>query len=101
MEFWTDRSMNVANKPLLVASPAKDRFGAVRTLWFVLYNCSFGPMTFEGPTYKEGLKVTYMATALMSDVDEKGDSLGGTYKSVGRMINAPANALWSSKPASI
>lgn len=101
MEFWTDRSMNVANKPLLIAMPSKDHLGDVRTLWAVLYNCSFGPITFEGPAYKEGLKVTYMATALMSTVDETGASLGGTYKSVGRLISGPANAQWSAKPASI
>lgn len=101
MEFWTDRSMNVSNKPMLLAMPAKDSLGAVRTLWFVLYNCSFGPLTLEGPAYKEGLKVTYMATALMSTVDETGATLGGTYKAVGRMISAPANAQWADKPATI
>lgn len=101
MEFWTDRSMNVANKPMLVATPAKDRLGAVRTMWIVLYNCSFGPITFDGPAYKDGLKVTYAATALMSTNDETGTSLGGTYKAVGRLINAPANAQWSDKPAEI
>jgi len=101
MEFWTDRSMNVSNKPMLVATPAKDRNGAVRTLWFVLYNCSFGPLTFEGPAYKDGLKISYAATALMSEKDEKGQSLGGNYKAVARMINAPANAAWGDKPGDI
>ena len=92
-EFWTDRSMNVAAKPMLIAMPAKDSAGTVRTLWIVLYKCTFGPITFEGPSYKEGLKVSYRATALMSDTDEKGASLGG-YKAVGRIVSAPANAAW-------
>lgn len=100
MEFWTDRSMNVPYKPMLVASPAKDKDGVVRTSWIVLYKCSFGPFTFDGPSYKDGLKVNYMATALMSDKNEKGVSLG-TYKSVGRLVSGPANALWSAKPASL
>lgn len=99
-EIWTERSLNVANRPMLVACPSKDKFGAVRTLWFVLYNCSFGPITFEGPAYKEGLKISYTATALQSERDETGTDLGG-YKAPARLVSGPANATWAEKPSDI
>ncbi len=101
VEFWTDRSMNVQTRPIMVAIPSKDKDGAARSMFAVLYKCSFGPIVFDGPAYKEGLKVSYTARILQSDNDEAGASLGGTYKAPGRLISAPANVSWSDKPTGI
>jgi hypothetical protein len=88
VEIWTDRGMNIAAKPVLIRMPSKDHLGAVRTLDIVLYRVQFGPITFDGPVYKDGLKVNYSGRALLSTVDETGASLGG-YKAVGRLISRP------------
>lgn len=88
IEIWTDRSMNIPARPVLVRMPSKDHLGAVRTLDIVLYRVQFGPITFEGPVYKDGLKVNYTGRALLSTVDETGADLGG-YKAVGRLVSRP------------
>lgn len=88
VEIWTDRSFNVSPKPVLIRMPAKWSDGTVRTLEIVLYKVQFGPITFDGPAYKDGLKVNYTGRALLSDVDEAGASLG-TYKAVGRLVDRP------------
>lgn len=86
LEPWTDRSMNVAPKPMLIRMPSKDADGNVRTLEFVLYKVQFAPISFDGPVYKDGLKINYSGRALLSSNDETGQSLGG-YKSIGRLIS--------------
>jgi len=92
IQMWTDRSMNVAPKPMLVRMPAKDANGNPVTLDFVLYKVQFQPITFTGPKYKTGLKVGYSGRALMSANDETGTPLSTNYpvpsgtKAVGRLI---------------
>lgn len=88
IEMWTDRSFNVSPKPVLIRMPSKDHLGNVRTLDIVLYRVQFGPFTFDGPVYKDGLKINYTGRALLSSTDEKGQPLGG-YRAVGRMISRP------------
>ena len=88
IEMWTDRSFNVSPRPVLIVVPSKDSDGAVRDLSFVLYRVQFGPFTFDGPVYKDGLKINYSGRALLSDSDETGTDLGG-YKAVGRMVSHP------------
>lgn len=95
IQLWTDRSMNVAPRPMLIRIPSKDSAGTVRTMEFVLYRVQFAPITFEGPTYKDGLKINYTGKALMSLTNEAGELLSTAYgipvgtKAVGRMINRP------------
>lgn len=99
-EFWTDRSLNVNARPVLVAMPSKDKDGVARTLYAVLYKVQFGPIAFDGPSYKEGLKVSYNARIIQSDQDEAGNALTG-YVAPGRLVSAPAGVTWADKPASI
>jgi hypothetical protein len=72
IDLWTEKSMNIAPKPMIVTMPSKDRLGAPRLLVVGLYKVSFGPIGFDGPSYKEGLKINYTAQALLSDYDETG-----------------------------
>ncbi len=92
IDLWSEAAMNVSNKPMLLRMPSKDRNGVARNLLIGLYNVSFSPMTFDGPRYKEGLKVNYTATALMSDKDEKGAAFTQrpNVKRVGRLISVQA-----------
>lgn len=90
IELWTDRAFNQPPRPMLIRIPARDSAGAVRTLEFVLYKVQFDPITFDGPTYKDGLKVNYTGRALLSDNDETGSDLGG-YKAVGRLVSKPSS----------
>lgn len=93
-ELWPEQSMNTAPMPVLVRMPSKDSKGRIRLLDFVLYRVQFSPINFTGPSYKTGLTVNYSGRAVMSDVDETGNSLGTlpdgrAIRSVGRLINKP------------
>ena len=87
--LWNESSLNSASRPVLVRMPSKDSAGDVRTLDIILYKCQFGPISLDGPQYKEGLVVSYSAKAVMSDVDEKGVKLAD--RAVGRLISLPGS----------
>lgn len=74
--LWSDKQINVGAKPVIIACPAKDTDGTLRKLIIGLYKVIFGPMKIEGPSYKEGLAVSWTGTAVRSTVDEKGAALG-------------------------
>ena len=95
MNLWEERSLNVTPRPMLIRVPSKDKDGVLRTLDFVLYKVVFQPITFDGPTYKDGLLVNYTGTALLSSKDEKGanvlDSVTGLpTRAIGRLISKPS-----------
>lgn len=91
--LWTDRSLNVSPKPVLIRIPSKDSNGVVRTLEFVLFKVQFGPIQFDGPQYKDGLTVSWEGKALMSLYNEAGVLLSTAYgvpvgtKAIGRLVN--------------
>ena len=85
--LWTTRALNVGPKPMLIRVPSRDSLGAARTLDIVLYKVQFAPITFDGPKYKDGLKVNYVGKALPSVNDETGAALG--YTAVGRLMSHP------------
>lgn len=89
VDLWTEDSMNVQPRPMILKMPSKDKDGLVRTLTIGLYKVQFRPMTFDGPSYKEGLKVNYTGRALMSDVDEEGNAFAVKpgKKRVGRLLS--------------
>lgn len=87
LDLWHEDSMNVARRPMILRMPSKDHLGAVRTLTIGLYTVSFKPITFDGPSYKEGLKVNYGGKALMSTVDERGVAFADGKKRVGRLLS--------------
>jgi hypothetical protein len=88
LPLWQDNSVNQAPKPMLIRLPAKDKDGNPRTLDFVLYRVQFGPFTFDGPSYKNGLLTNYTGRAVLTDVDEVGNAL--PRRAIGRLINRPA-----------
>lgn len=94
LPLWEERQQNTQSRPVLIRVPSKDKDGVPRTLDFVLYKVQFQPISFDGPTYKDGLLVNYTGTALMSSVDEKGapilDSVTGLpTKAIGRLVSRP------------
>jgi len=88
LPLWEETSLNTPPKPVLLRVPARDKDGVVRNLDFVLYRVQFGPMSFDGPSYKSGLLLNYTGRAVMSDKDETGALL--TRKAIGRLISRPA-----------
>lgn len=94
LPLWEDRQQNTQPRPVLIRVPSKDKDGVLRTLDFVLFKVQFQPISFDGPTYKDGLLVNYTGTALMSDKDEKGvqivDSVTGLpSRAIGRLVSRP------------
>lgn len=88
LPLYEETSLNQPPRPVLVRVPAKDKDGVSRTIDFVLYRVQFGPFSFDGPSYKNGLLLNYTGRAVMSSKDEKGSAL--TTRSIGRIINRPA-----------
>lgn len=89
LPLWEEASLNQPPRPMLIRVPAKDKLGVARTLDFVLYRVTFGPFSFDGPSYKSGLLLNYSGRATLSTVDEKGASLGEGRRAIGRLLNRP------------
>ena len=87
VDLWHEDSFNVAPKPMLLKMPSKDADGVVRILTIGLYKVQFKPITFDGPKFKDGLKVNYAGTALLSPKDEKGVAFADGKKRVGRILS--------------
>lgn len=87
LPLYEETSLNQPPRPMLIRVPAKDKDGVVRNLDFVLYKVQFGPFSFDGPSYKSGLLLSYTGRAVMSDKDEKGSAL--TTRAIGRVLNRP------------
>jgi len=84
LPLWELQGDNQIARPLLLKMEAKDSAGVLRYFQFIFYKCTYKPLGFDGPRYKDGLGINYEATALMSTVDEAGVSLA--YEAVGRMM---------------
>lgn len=90
LPLWNEGSLNQPTRPVLIRIPSKDSAGAIRNLDFVLYKVQFDPISFDGPTYKDGLLLNYGGKALMSSVDEAGVAL--TERAIGRLVSRPIAA---------
>ncbi len=95
LQMWEQNRMNPAPVPVLVRLPSRDSDGVPRTLDIILYKVQFGPISLDGPAYKDGLKANYSGQALFSDKDEKGvavvDSTTGLpTKAIGRFLSRDA-----------
>jgi len=95
LPLWEQRQMNTQPRPMLLRVPSKDREGAARRLDFLLYKVQFEPISFDGPSYKEGLLLNYNGSALFSSLDEKGQPVldsqtGQPTTAVGRLVSAGA-----------
>lgn len=87
MDLWHEDSFNQGTKPMVLRMPAKDRDGQPRTLALGLFKVNFKPITFEGPSYKDGLKVNWTGTALKSDKDETGVPFADGKKRLARVLS--------------
>src|SRR5574343_897837 len=91
IDLWHEDDFNVPRKPMIIRMPSKDHLGAVRYLDIGLYTVSFAPITFDGPQYKDGLKVNYNGQALVSTVDELGAAFSDGKGRVGKLISGPVS----------
>lgn len=87
IDLWHEDSFNVSPKPLMLVLPSKDNAGAVRRLVIGLYQVQMGPIGFAGPSFKDGFKVNYEGTALLSAVDEVGNPFADGKKRIGRLLS--------------
>jgi hypothetical protein len=87
LPLWNLKSMNQAARPVLIRVPSKDSAGTPRLFDIVLYKVQFNPITFDGPTYKDGMALNYGGKALISAADETGVALAD--KAVGRLVSSP------------
>jgi hypothetical protein len=94
LPLWEQRQMNTAPRPMLVRVPSRTSDGEPRYLDFVLYKVQFQPISFDGPSYKEGLLLNYTGSALFSSTDEKGQPVvdsktGLPTTAIGRLVSRP------------
>jgi hypothetical protein len=90
IDLWSETGVNLPPKPLLLRMPSKDKDGAVRTFDIGLYKVTFQPVTFDGPQYKEGLKVSYRGRATYSANDETGTPFPDGKKRIARLVSRAA-----------
>lgn len=88
LPVWTATSLNQPTRPMRIRVPSKDSTGAIYNLDFILYKVQFEPFSFTGPSYKNGLLLSYSGRALISSVDEKGAAL--TTNAIGRLVATPS-----------
>lgn len=87
--FLEEKWNNIAPRPVLVRCPSKDSDGNIRDFDMVLYEVHFGPIQLEGLAYKEGVKISWNGTAVISSTDEAGNTL--SRKAVGRFMSVPVH----------
>jgi hypothetical protein len=88
LPLWNETSLNQQTRPMVIRVPSKDSAGTTRVFDFILYKVQFEPISFDGPSYKDGLLLNYNGRALMSDVSETGAALSD--RAIGRMYNKPS-----------
>jgi hypothetical protein len=76
--------------PLVLRASGKDAAGNQRTIQFLAYAAQFGPVSFDGPVYKNGLTTSYTVALLLSALDETGQVLPD--RAYGRVMSMPAGA---------
>jgi hypothetical protein len=87
MDMWHEDDMGAAGKPVILKCPSRDSKRNARDLVIGLYAVSFGAITFDGPAFKDGLKVNWNGTANFSNYDEMGVAFVDGKKRVGRLIS--------------
>jgi hypothetical protein len=87
LPLWNENSLNQPTRPVLIRVPSKDSNGVVRKLDIILYKVQFEPISFDGPSYKDGLVLNYAGKALMASKDEVGTNL--SERAIGRLVSRP------------
>lgn len=83
--LWQEDAGNQPPRPMLIRMASHDALGGLLALDIVLFRVKFGIMTFNGPTFKTGLEVSYPSRVLFSQFDETGAAL--PKKACGRLIS--------------
>lgn len=86
MDLWHEDSIATAPKPMTIKMPSKDENGVPADFVIGLYKVQFKPITFDGPAYRDGLKINYDGNALQSAVDEMGVPFSDGKKRFGRLL---------------
>lgn len=89
IDLWHDDSNNQPPKPCILVMPSKDKLGNAGRLIVGLYRLTFKPISFDGPQYKDGLKVNWNARANRSLVDETGSAFPDGKGRLGRALWIP------------
>lgn len=86
-ELWHEDSFNSSRKPVALVLPSKDSAGNARRLIIGLYSCQFKPISFDGPKYKDGLKVNYDFAAVATRYNELGVAHADGKLHIGKLIS--------------
>jgi hypothetical protein len=87
-DLWHEDDSNVSAKPMILKCPSKDSRGAARDLIIGLYSVTnLGTMTFDGPVYKDGMKMNLAGTAVKSLYDEKGVAFADGKRRTGVLLS--------------
>lgn len=89
VDLWHEDHFNVAPKPMVIRCPARDKDGNTRHLVIGLYKVQFRPITFDGPRYKDGLKVNYAGRALYSTNNELSAAFADGKKRIAKLLSTP------------
>lgn len=87
VDIWHQDTLNVTPRPVLLVSPSKDAAGNIRRFFICLYRVQFSPITFTGPTYKDGLRISYGGQATATGLDETGAAFADSKKHVARVFS--------------
>lgn len=87
MDLWHEDDFSQGAKPMILKCASRDSKKAARDAVIGLYAVSFGPITPEGPSYKEGTKWNYGGTGNFSLYDETGVAFPDGKKRVGRLLS--------------
>jgi hypothetical protein len=90
MDLWHEDSFNQAPKPMLLVMPSKDNLGNPLRFLIGLYRVAFRPISFDGPAYKDGLKINYNGRAVMSAYDELGNVFPDGKSRCGKILSTIA-----------
>lgn len=89
LDLWHEEDFNVAPKPMLIRMLAKEETGKIRTMDIGLYKVQFAPISFDGPEYKEGLRINYGGRGLMARNNETGAVFADGKRRMAKLISRP------------
>lgn len=86
IDLWHEDSVVSQPRPMIIKMPSKDENGVPADFVIGLYKVQFKPITFDGPAYRDGLKINYDGNGLQSAVDELGNPFPDGKKRFGRLL---------------
>lgn len=89
-DLWHELDNNLPPCPILLRIPARDTKGGVCHFVIGVFRFQPGPLTFEGPEYKEGLAVSYTGSATKTAFDERGQPFADGKRRCAVLLATPA-----------